>query len=117
MAKVTISNSELQVSIGAFESIQALQASFSIPLAQVRGATEDPNYIRSGIGIRSPGTGFPGMIAKGTFRKPGEKTLSLWSRGEEVVVVVLENSKWDRLVLGCEDSRQLANQINAAISQ
>lgn len=116
MATVTIKNDELHVSIGVLETIQALQVSFSLPLSSVRGATEDPNYIRAGIGLRSPGTGFPGLIAKGTFRKIGEKTLSLWRKNQEIVVVVLENAKWDRLVLGCEDAKTLASQINNAIA-
>jgi hypothetical protein len=116
MAKVIIKNNEFQVLIGALETIQALQGSFSLPLSSVRGATEDPNYIRAGIGIRSPGTGFPGFIAKGTFRKIGEKTLALWRKDQEIVVVVLENAKWDRLVIGCEDAKELASQINNAIS-
>lgn len=116
MAKVTVTKSEMLVSIGTFESIQALQCSFSIPLDHVRGATEDPNYIKDGLGFRSPGTGFPGMIAKGTFRKIGEKTLSLWSRSQEIVVIELVNSKWDRLVLGCEDAKSLATKINSAKS-
>jgi hypothetical protein len=116
MAKVIIKNNEFQVLIGALETIQALQGSFSLPLSSVRGATEDPNYIRAGIGIRSPGTGFPGFIAKGTFRKIGEKTLALWRKDQEIVVVVLENAKWDRLVIGCEDAKELASQINNAIA-
>jgi|LakMenEpi03Aug12_release.lakeMendotaPanAssembly.Ray.scaffolds.fasta_scaffold495869_2 hypothetical protein len=116
MAKVIIKNNELQVSIGALETIQALQGSFSLPLSSVRGATEDPNYIRAGIGFRSPGTGLPGFIAKGTFRRIGEKTLSLWRKNQEIVVVVLENAKWDRLVIGCDDAKKLAGQINNAIA-
>lgn len=117
MAKVSISNDQLRVTLGAFETLQALQGSFSIPLASIRGATEDPNYIKSGIGVRSPGTGFPGVIAKGTFRKVGEKTLSLWRRNQEIVVVVLENARWDRLVIGCEDAKALAGRINRAIAK
>lgn len=115
MAKVTIKNNELHVALGIFESIQALQGSFSVPLSRVRGATEDSNYIRSGLGVRSPGTGFPGLIAKGTFRKIGEKTLSLWSRGQEIVVIQLKDHKWDRLVVGCDDAKSLALMINRAI--
>lgn len=117
MAKVSVANNELRVSIGVFESIQALQRSFSIPFDQVRGATEDPNYIKDGLGFRSPGTGFPGMVAKGTFRKVGEKTLSLWSKSQEIVVIELINAKWDRLVLGCKDAKSLAMRINSAKSK
>lgn len=117
MATVTVENGNLVVSVGWFEAIQALHGGFAIPLSNVRGATDDPNYIRSGLGLRSPGTGFPGFIARGTFRKIGEKVLSLWGRNQEIAVVELKNSKWDRLVLGCEDAKLLANQINAAIAK
>lgn len=115
MAKVSIKNDRLVVTIGVFEAIQALQGSFTVPLRNVRGATEDPNYIRSGLGLRSPGTGLPGLIARGTFRKIGEKVLSLWGHNQQIVVVELNDSKWDRLVLGCDNAKNLARLINEAI--
>jgi hypothetical protein len=118
MARVTIRNDRLQVSIGAFEAVQALQGSFAVPLVSVMGATEDPNFIRAGsLGIRAPGTGLPGVIARGTFRKSGERTLSLWSRNQEIVVIQLMNHKWERVVIGCEDARELASEINQAIAK
>lgn len=117
MANVSLQNDQLVVSIGVFEAIQALQSSFTIPLLNVRGATEDPNYIRSGLGLRSPGTGLPGLIARGTFRKIGEKVLSLWGHDQQIVIVELNDSKWDRLVLGCDDAKKLAQLINDAIPQ
>jgi hypothetical protein len=115
MAKVSMTNDRLVVTIGVFEAIQALQGSFTVPLRNVRGATEDPNYIRSGLGLRSPGTGLPGLIARGTFWKIGEKVLSLWGHNQQIVVVELNDSKWDRLVLGCDNAKKLARLINEAI--
>jgi hypothetical protein len=115
MAKVSMTNDRLVVTIGVFEAIQALQGSFTVPLRNVRGATEDPSYIRSGLGLRSPGTGLPGLIARGTFRKIGEKVLSLWGHNQQIVVVELNDSKWDRLVLGCDNAKKLARLINEAI--
>ncbi|MEY3934181.1 MAG: hypothetical protein RLZZ606_780 [Actinomycetota bacterium] len=117
MARINIKDGNLQVSIGLLEKIQALQGSFTIPLANVRGATEDPTFISSGLGIRSPGTGLPGVIAKGTFRKRGEKTLTIWHKNQEIVVVELANSKWDRLVLGCSDAKALVATINKSLSK
>jgi hypothetical protein len=117
MAKINIRNGNLEVSMDFLETIQALQGSFTIPLANVRGATEDPSFISSGLGIRSPGTGLPGVIAKGTFRKRGEKTLTIWHKNQEIVVVELANSKWDRLVLGCSDAKALVATINKALSK
>lgn len=116
MAQVSIVGTNLRVQISNFEALQALQTSFEIPLAKVRGATEDSNYISSGIGLRSPGTGFPGLIAKGTFRSPGQKILSLWRKGQQVVVIELADSRWHRLLIGCEDSSKLAALVNNAIS-
>jgi hypothetical protein len=117
MAKVTIKNDRLQVSIGAFEAVQALQGTFSVPLTSVLGATEDPNFIRVGsLGVRAPGTGLPGVVARGTFRKSGDRTLSLWSRNQEVVVIQLSDHKWDRLVVGCEDAKSLVKLINRALT-
>lgn len=116
MAKLSITKDQIRISLTAIEVLQALQTSFSLNLSDVRGATEDSEYIRSGLGLRSPGTGFPGVVAKGTFRKNGQKALSLWSRGQEVVVIELKNSKWDRVLFGCDDAKDLAAQINRAIT-
>jgi hypothetical protein len=117
MAKVAIIGKNLQVSIGILETIQALQGSFSVPLKSIRGATVDPDYIKAGLGFRSPGTGFPGLIAKGTFRRHGQKVLSLWKRGQEVVVIELADGKWDRVLLGCKDAKSITNEINLAIAE
>jgi len=114
MAKLSISNDRIDISLSAFEALQALQTSFSLKLSDIRGATEDSEYIRSGLGPRSPGTGFPGLIAKGTFRKHGQKVLALWSRGQEIVVLELMNSKWDRVLFGCDNAKELASLINQA---
>jgi hypothetical protein len=114
MAKLSISSDRIDISLGAFEALQALQTSFSLKLSDVRGATEDTEYIRSGLGLRSPGTGFPGLIAKGIFRKHGQKVLSLWSRGQEIVVIELVNSKWDRVLFGCDNANELVSLINQA---
>jgi hypothetical protein len=115
MAKMEIREGALHISIGLFESVRALQRSFSVPLAQVRGATDDNNIIREGLGIRSPGTGFPGLVAEGTFLKQGQRTLSLWRRKQEIAVIELQDSKWDRVLLGCKNSKEIANKINQVL--
>lgn len=116
MAKVDVRNGVMHVSIGVFESIRALQRSFEVPLEKVRGATEDSNFVRAGLGIRSPGTGFPGLVAEGTFIKHGEKSLSLWKRNQDIVVIELRDSKWDRLLIGCDNAKQVASYINQSLN-
>lgn len=117
MAKVEIKNDKLLVKLSFFEKIRALTNSFEVGFAQIRGVTEDSGYIKSGLGLRAPGTGFPGVIAEGTFYKNGIKKLSLWRRGQETVVIELLNSKWDRLIIGCINAKQLAQEINSAINK
>lgn len=116
MAKLTIEGNALCISLGPFEKMLALQGSFRIPISKVKGATDDSNYISSGLGIRAPGTGFPSLIAKGRFHKHGQRALVLWHRGQQTVVIELSDSKWDRVVLGCDDAKLLAKSINRAVN-
>ena len=120
MAEVLILDSSIKIKMGPLETMGALKRSFEIPLNDIRGVTADNSYIKlgweHGLGVRSPGTGFPGLIAEGTFRKNGQKVLSLWRRGQEVVVIELANFKWDRLLLGCKDADDLSLRLNAALN-
>ena len=120
MAEVLILDSSIKVKLRVSETIGALRRSFEIPLKDVRGATTDNSYIKpgweNGLGFRSPGTGFPGLIAEGTFRKDGQKVLSLWRKGQDVVVIELANSKWDRLVIGSSNADDLTLRLNAALN-
>ncbi len=115
MAKITITSTSMRVNLTAFEALRALQGSFEVPLGKIRGATDDSGYLKEGLGLRSPGTGFPGLIAEGTFRRDGQRTLSLWRKGQEIVVVELADSKWDRVLIGCTDAKMLAEQINSVL--
>ena len=120
MAEVLILDSSIKIKMGPLEKMGALKRSFEIPLNDIRGVTADNSYIKlgweNGLGFRSPGTGFPGLIAEGTFRKNGQKVLSLWRRGQEVVVIELANFRWDRLLLGCKDADDLSLRLNAALN-
>lgn len=117
MANLIIREKSIFVRFTRFETLRALQKSFEIPLDKVRGATCDNEYIQSGLGLRSPGTGFPGYIAEGTFRKNGQKILSLWKKGQQVVVIELEDSRWDRILLGCIDAKATTTELNRALNE
>lgn len=106
----------MRVTLTPFEALRALQGSFEVPLGKIRGATDDSGYLKESLGLRSPGTGFPGLIAEGTFRKDGQHTLSLWRKGQEIVVVELTDSKWDRVLIGCPDAKNLALRINKQLN-
>lgn len=65
MPRLELTDRELVVHLTAWESIWSLRRSFRVPLAHVRGATEDNGFGGRALGLRIPGTYFPGLIAAG----------------------------------------------------
>ena len=116
MAQVHLGEVELVVDLTGWEKLFGISGDLAIPYSQVRGATDDPHFIRDSLGIRTGGAGAPGFIALGHFRKDGDKIFASWYRGEEVAVIELEGFKYDRLVIGTNDARLLALQINQKLS-
>lgn len=116
MARIRLSTDRLYVDIGPWEALLAVRGSFSLPLSQVRGATDDGSYLRDGLGLRCPGTFWPGLVAEGTFRKNAQRVLALWRRGQQIVVIELANAKWDRILLGCADAKATVADINKVLA-
>ena len=116
MPRLELSHSELLVHLTAWESIWSLRRSFRVPLAQVRGATEDSGFDGRALGLRIPGTHVPGLISAGTFIKEGDKQFVYTLRKQQIVVIELAGNDWTRLVIGVPDARAEAARINAAVA-
>lgn len=112
MSTISIDSGNLIVHFSFWEKVGGLSGDIRVPLVHVRGATVDPSFIKHDLGLRTGGTGFPGLIAEGHFRKNGDRQFAMWRKGEQIVVIELSDEKWDRLVLGCEDAHALAQLIN-----
>jgi hypothetical protein len=117
MPRLELTSQELVVHLSAWESIWSLRRSFSVPLAQVRGATEDKGFGAEALGLRIPGTYVPGVIAAGTFIKGGDKQFVYIRRKLQTIVIELNGNDWARLVIGVRDARAEAARINAAIAR
>jgi hypothetical protein len=117
MAHITVDQDALRIHLNFWEKIGSLSSNLSFPWSQVRGATADDSFVKDSLGMRTGGTGIPGFIALGHFRKKGDKIFAQWRHGEQVVIVELSNSRYDRLVLGSKDSRDLEARINAHLSR
>ena len=116
MPHVVLTRSTLDVQMSFWERVGSLSSNISVPLTAVVHATDDPSFIRHGLGFRTGGTGMPGFIAEGHFRKNVNRIFANWRRGEQVVVIDLQSQKWDKLAIGCSDAKALATQINTAIA-
>lgn len=116
MPQVEIHGSTLNVIMSFWERVGSLSSNITVPLNSVIHATDDPSFIHHGLGFRTGGTGMPGFIAEGHFRKKGDRIFANWRRGEQVVVIDLHGQKWDKLAIGCRDAKALATQINSAVA-
>ncbi|MFM1994537.1 MAG: hypothetical protein RLZZ610_54 [Actinomycetota bacterium] len=115
MPKYEINKETLEVRLNPLEKLASLRWGVSVPLKAIKGATVDRGAVPHQLGLRIPGTGFPGLIAAGTFIKNFDKQFVFWAVGESVVVVELEGHKFQRLILGTKNAEQLEQRINQAI--
>lgn len=117
MPRLELTDHELVVHLTLWESIWSLRRSFRVPLAHVRGATEDNGFGGNELGLRIPGTYVPGLIAAGTFIKGSDKQFVYTLRKLQTIVIELAGNDWARLVIGVPDARAEAARINAAIAR
>lgn len=117
MPRLELTDRELIVHLTAWESMWSLCRSFCVPLAHVRGATEDNGYGGRALGLRIPGTHVPGLIAAGTFIKDGDKQFVYTMRKLPTIVIELAGNDWARLVIGMPNVRVEVARINAAVAR
>jgi hypothetical protein len=114
MPRIELTDRELVLHLGFWEALASFHRSIRIPLANVRGATDDDGYSGSDLGLRAPGTYLPGVIAAGTYYNKGDKQFVYMTRRTHPVVIELANERWARVVVGVADARDAAVRINAA---
>ncbi|WEV68695.1 hypothetical protein OZX73_05235 [Bifidobacterium sp. ESL0775] len=113
---VTIEGTTMKVIPKGLNKLWSLKSNLKIPLAHVAGATVDPGFNMSGRrAFRDPGLATSDKKA-GTFKFP-DGDIEFWNitQPEQPLVIQLRDEKFDRLVLGVADPRQVADAINAAI--
>lgn len=115
MPSYEIEKGKLEVKLSPIEKLASLRWSVSVPLDSIRGATVDPKAVPKQLGLRAPGTGFPWLVAAGTFFKSGDRQFAFWKIGETPVIVELQNHKFARLILGTKSPLDLERKINQAI--
>ena len=101
------------VALSDLEKVGALRGDVRVPLSAVRvvRVADDPRpELR---GMRAPGTGIPGVIALGSRRGEGHDFGAVY-HNRPAVVVELEGTSYDRLVVSIDDPEHVAATIRAA---
>ena len=104
MAELLIDGDELVVRLGALEKIEAVHGEVRVPVASVRGVEVLEDALAAVHGLKSPGTGVPGMVAVGTYRSIGSKIFAVvHHEAHRGVRVTLDGADFNELIVGCDD--------------
>jgi hypothetical protein len=112
MATLRREGDELVVRLNDLEKLGALRGDVRIPFTAVRSARVSAQPFRELRGIRAPGTGFPGVIAIGTWRYRGGKDFAALYRGGPAVVVELAGADFERLLVSAHDAAAVRDELN-----
>lgn len=117
MAQLVVRDGDLVLRLTALEKAEALHGDLRVPLTAVRGVDVLDRAIAAVDGWRSPGTGVPGLLAVGTYRRGGPRTFAVVHLGTHGGVRVrlggVEHEQW---VVGCSDPEAVARDLRAALA-
>jgi hypothetical protein len=115
MAEVHVDGDDLIVDIEGPDKLWALTSRMVIPLANIRGATADPEVVMAPGGVREPDTDVSGVLTSGIFRVDGERVF--WDVHDPAAAVVIElaDEHVTRLVIQVADPGTTVALIERAI--
>lgn len=114
MARLIVDGPDLVVHLSWLEKLGAFRGDVHVPLSAVRSAEVDPRPWSSLRGIRSPGTGIPGVIALGIRRHSGGWDFAALHGQRPAVRVDLDRpSHFGRLIVSARDPEQTVAAIHA----
>ena len=116
MAELVAQGTELVVRMSGLERFAAMRGDVRVPLSAVRSVSLVPDPWKALRGIRSPGTGWPGVIAYGTRRMTGERPdFSAVLRNRPTVLVELDPpSEFGQLLISVTDGDGTVAAVRAA---
>jgi hypothetical protein len=104
MATVRREGDEVVVRLNDIEKTFAMRGDVRVPASALAAVRVTGTPFRELRGMRSPGTGLPGVIALGTWRYSGGKDFVAVYRGGPAVVVDLEGAPFKRLIVSAHDA-------------
>lgn len=116
MAELVVEGDELVVRLSGWERAAAFRGDVRVPLTSVRSVSVEPDPWHALRGIRSPGTGWPGVIAYGTRRMTGDRPdFSAVLRRRPTVKVELDPpSEFAQLLVSVSDAEATVASVRAA---
>jgi hypothetical protein len=113
MAELRVDGDEVVLELSGLEKLGALHGDIRVPRSSIRDVRAVDDAMAEVRGLRAPGTGLPGVIALGTWRRKDGKDFVAVHRHAPGVVVELEGAPYRRLIVTTSD----ASAIAAAVSR
>jgi hypothetical protein len=111
MAMLVTENDELVLRLSRWEKLGAFHDDIRVPRSAVQSVSVSPRPFKELRGMRAPGTGWPGLIALGTWRGSGGRDFVALYRGKAAVIVVLRDAPYQRLLVSADDAEAVAAAI------
>jgi hypothetical protein len=110
MAELIVDDEQLHVKLSRLEKVGAFSGEVSVPLTSIT-AVERLVNARSAIrGMRFPGTGLPGVIALGRWRKRGSVDFVAVYKNNPGYLIELDGERFDRIVISSDTVPALDNR-------
>jgi hypothetical protein len=116
MAKIQVEGGQVSIHLSFAEKIGALHGDLRFSVSAVRAVRVVDKPFREIEGIRSPGTGVPGVIALGTYRTCQRRDFVAVYLGQRGVVIDIgaDNTKYRRVILSTQDPGRVAGMLASA---
>jgi hypothetical protein len=112
MAAYSIEHEDLLVVMSGLEHLGALRGDVRVPLSSVQAVRVSMKPWSELRGIRAPGTGFPWVIALGTWRGRFGRDFAALYGSQAAVVVELEGAEFSRLIVSCSRAETVAAELS-----
>ena len=99
--------------------VAGLIRDITVPRSAVVSATVEADGLRAVSGLRAPGLALPGRRKVGTWRGVGSsprRTAVSATRGEPAVRIVLEDHRWDELIVGTSEAAGIASALSQPVA-
>ncbi len=115
---VRVDRDVVDVCLDGWDRVWAMKQRLELPVSRIRDArVDDRKTALADVRWRTWGTGLPGVVGAGHHRgRKARKQFVVVYRGDRLLVIDLEDSTFDRVVLQVVDPDAVAAAINSARS-
>jgi hypothetical protein len=115
MAHLTVDNGSLKIELCFWERLGSFSRNQSIRLSDIAEVSYMEKVSMYVFGYRVIGTGLPGVVVLGHFRKSKKRMMVYWVRGQQALILDLKTGPYKRMIIGCSDAKASAEELSLGV--